>query len=159
MLCVLAISIQCVLAIFIWCVLAIFAGMTWTSDLRELVWQYVFFGTYCMKIHSQSTKFKSYPIIRAIHLNVTNQRRRFVSNADPAYKELFELMMEDDFDMDILTDEGKGSATPKLMAAVENGTRELAQRCVHTMGALAGKSAEAYVRAKTDTLACVLAIS
>ena len=67
-------------------------------------------------------------------------------------------MMEDDFDMDILTDEGKGSATHKLMAAVENGTRELAQRCVHTMGALAGKSAEAYVRAKTDTLACVLVI-
>ena len=132
--------------------------MTWTSDLRELVWQYVFFGKYSMKIHSKSRKFKTYPIIRAIHLNVTNQRRRFVSSADPAFKDLFNLMMEDDFDMEILTDEGKASAPPELMAVVENGTRELAQRCVHTMGALAGKSAEAYVRATTDTLACVLAI-
>ena len=56
-------------------------------------------------------------------------------------------------DVIILKDEGKASAPPELMAAVENGTHEMAQRCVHTMGALAGKSAEAYVRATTDTLA------
>ena len=124
--------------------------MTWTHDLRELVWQYLFHGVYTMKIHSKTNKLKDYPIIRAIHLNVTNQRRRFISNADPAFKELFDLMGHKDFDMDILRDEGKASAAPELMAAVENGTRELAQRCVHTMGALAGKNAADYERASDE---------
>ena len=103
-----------------------------------------------MKVHSKSKKFKDYPIIRAIHLNVTNQRRRFVSQADPAFEELFTVMDQEGFDMDILTDEGKASASPELMAAVENGTRELAQRCVHTMGALAGKNPDDYVRASDE---------
>ena len=124
--------------------------MTWTHDLRELVWQYVFYGEYTMKVHSKSKKFKDYPIIRAIHLNVTNQRRRFVSQADPAFEVLFTVMDQEGFDMDILTDEGKASASPELMAAVENGTRELAQRCVHTMGALAGKNPDDYVRASDE---------
>ena len=124
--------------------------MTWTHDLRKTVWQYVFYGVHTQKIHSKSKKYKDYPIIRAIHLNVTNQRRRFVSNADPAFKDLFDHMDQEDFDMDILTDEGKASASPELMAAVENGTRELAQRCVHAMGALAGKNPDDYVRASHE---------
>ena len=124
--------------------------MTWSHDLRELVWQYVFYGTYSMKIHSKSDKYKTYPIVRAIHLNVTNQRRRFMTDVDPAFKDLFELMCQDDFDINILTDEGKASASPELMAAIENGNRELAQRSVHCFGAMAAKDPEAYV--------CVLAI-
>lgn len=124
--------------------------MTWTHDLRKTVWQYVFYGVYTQKIHSKSNKYKDYPIIRAIHLNVTNQRRRFVSNADPAFKDLFDLMDQEDFDMDILTDEGKASASPELMGAVENGTRELASLCVHAMGALAGKNPDDYVRASHE---------
>ena len=103
-----------------------------------------------MKIHSKSEKYKAYPIIRAIHLNVTNQRRRFMTDVDPAFKDLFDLMCQDDFDINILTDEGKASASPKLMAAIENGNRELAQRSVHCFGAMAAKDPEAYV--------CVLAI-
>ena len=59
-------------------------------------------------------------------------------------------MCQDDFDINILTDEGKASASPKLMAAIENGNRELAQRSVHCFGAMAAKDPEAHV--------CVLAI-
>ena len=120
--------------------------MTWTSDLRSKVIQYLFYSTYTTKVHSKSVKIKEYPIIRAIHLTLTNQRRRFMAEADPAFKELFDLMSTDSFDMDILTDEGRASAEPELMAAVENGTRRLATRCVHAMGALAGKDPEQFVR-------------
>ena len=118
-----------------------------------------------MKIHSKSTNYKDYPIVRAIHLNVTNQRRRFMSTVDPAFTDLFHVMAQPDFDMDILTDEGKASASPELMAAVENGTREIAQRCVHVFGAMAAKDPEAYVRAMHYLVhlrlcvSCVLAIS
>lgn len=56
-----------------------------------------------MKIHSKSEKYKTYPIVRAIHLNVTN---RFMSDVDPGFKDLFDLMCQDDFDINILTDEG-----------------------------------------------------
>ena len=99
-----------------------------------------------MKIHSKSLKYKDYPIVRAIHLNVTNQRRRFMSDVDPAFKDLFKILARDDFDIDILTDEGKGSAGPEIMASVENGNRELATRSVHCFGAMAAKDPKAYVR-------------
>ena len=99
-----------------------------------------------MKIHSKSLKYKDYPIVRAIHLNVTNQRRRFMSDVDPAFKDLFKILARDDFDINILTDEGKGSACPEIMAAVENGNRELATRSVHCFGAMAAKDPKAYVR-------------
>ena len=73
-----------------------------------------------------------------------------MTDVDPAFKDLFDLMCQDDFDINILTDEGKASASPELMAAIENGNRELAQRSVHCFGAMAVKDPEAYV--------CVLAI-
>ena len=42
--------------------------------------------------------------------------------ADPSFKELFELMSSDSFDIDIMKDEGKASADPALMATVDTGT-------------------------------------
>ena len=134
------------------------AGLTWTHDLRPKIIQYLFYSTYSVKIHSKSAKVKKYPIIRAIHLALTNQRRRFMSMADPSFKELFELMSSDSFDIDIMTDEGKASADPALMAAVENGTRQLATRCVHAMGALAGKSSESYVSVLANFNVCTCEI-
>ena len=135
-----------------------YLGMTWTHDLRPKVIQYLFYSTYKIKIHSQSSKIKEYPLIRDIHKTVTNQRRRFMSNADPAFKDLFSLMDTDTFDMDIMTDEGQGSAGPKLMAAVENGTRQMAVRCVHSMGAMAGKDSEQYVRVLVKICMCTCEI-
>ena len=85
--------------------------------------------------------------MRAIHLALSNPRRRFAAIADPAFSELFDLLTHADDNDDyetMLVDFGEGAADCKLMAAVENGTRQVALRSVHAMGGNAGKQAEAY---------------
>ena len=67
---------------------------------------------------------------------------------DPSFNELFKLL-DNDSDKKIealLTDYGEGAAPTELMAAVENGCRQVAVRTVHSMGACAGKDQAAYVR-------------
>ena len=68
--------------------------------------------------------------------------------ADPAFNDLFNLL-DNDSDKKIetlLTDYGNNAAPVELMAAVENGCRQVAVRTVHSMGACAGKDQAAYVR-------------
>jgi hypothetical protein len=73
-------------------------------------------------------------VIRGIHLKTTNNRRRFAGFVDEGFKVLYALLKEIPALVQLLSDQGEGSAPPKFMAAVELGLRNIGAISVHTMG-------------------------
>ena len=125
------------------------AGLSPTHELVQPLLLYVFYGAYEAKIHSKTRKKKEYPVMKGIHLALTNPRRRFASVAHAAFADLFQLLEDESYDYEALfMDRGKGTAPAAFMAAVENGTRQVAVMSTHAMGALAGRNPDAYGRVK-----------
>ena len=86
---------------------------------------YVFYGHYW-------TGNKSYPIVKAIHLKLTNDRRRFAKVIHPAFKVFFQLLHDDISLHKFLDDGGKGKPPAAYLAGVEQALRELGLRSVRT---------------------------
>ena len=72
-------------------------------------------------------------MIRSIHLQTTNGRRRFATCAKECFHVLFKLL-EDEPNLSKLLTDHKPQAPARYLAAVEKGLREMARKSVHTMG-------------------------
>ena len=99
---------------------------------------YLFYGHFTLKRTP-----RLYPVIRAIHLQTTNGRRRFASFADECFHVLFKLLKDESNLSHLLTDY-KRKAPARYLTAVEQGFREMAKKSVHTMGGGALQSQERW---------------
>ena len=108
-------------------------GLTLANPLSRKVLLYLFYGRYRVKGETvQRDRF--YDVIRAIHLQVTNGRRRFASFAQACFGELLKLLESEPELAKFLEDGGKGNAPARLLVAVENGLRCMGVTSPHTMG-------------------------
>ena len=85
-----------------------------------------------------------YPIVKAIHLKLTNDRRRFSKVIQPAFKVLFELLRKEKDLEKFLNDEGKGKPPPRFNAAVEVGLRTLGEISVSTSDLISNQHASLF---------------
>ena len=110
-------------------------GLTTSHDVTRSVLLYLFYGYFTCGVSG-----RNYPVLRSIHLQATNGRRRCASFVLPAFGKLFKLLDEHEELVDLLTDDGKAKAPASYMAAVEEGLMEMARASIHTMGSSALKS-------------------
>ena len=99
---------------------------------------YLFHGHFLVKATG-----RCYPVIRSIHLQTTNGRRRFATCADECFEKLFKLLENQPNLSKLLTD-NKLEAPAEYLAAVEEGLRAMADKSVHTMGGGAMRSQEKW---------------
>ena len=72
-------------------------------------------------------------MIRSIHLQTTNGRRRFAKFAGECFHKLLTLLTEEP-DLDQLLTDEKPQAPARYLAAVEEGLRTMGKKSDHTMG-------------------------
>ena len=104
-------------------------GLTRTHDMAGLVKLYVFYGFW------MDSRGECWPVLKSIHLQTTNGRRRFAIVAVESFTELFSLLRETPSLVPLLTDSGSEmSPPPEFLVAVEHGLRRMAKLSIHTMG-------------------------
>ena len=110
-----------------------------SHDVTRKVMMYLFYGTWMQKKTG-----RKYSVLRCIHLQSTNGRRRFSNYVIGPFQKLFDLLKDKPEYSDLLLDQGKGEATPEYLAAVEQGLRNMGSKSVHTMGGGAMSSAKCW---------------
>ena len=71
-----------------------------------------------------------YPIIKAIHLKLTNDRRRFAKVINPAFEEWFQLLRDKPELQKFMQDGGEGKPPAEYLWKVEKGLRNLGRMSV-----------------------------
>ena len=94
--------------------------LTNSDGKARLLALYCFYGKYY-----DSKQDKEYDIIRAIHLKLTNGRRRFTKGIQDAFHDFFKLLVDQPELQSFLEDGGVGTPPPEYMAAVERGLRKM----------------------------------
>ena len=92
---------------------------------------------------------RKYPVIRSIHLQVTNGRRRFASYARESFYKFLNLLQQRPELQNLLKDQNVNKAPPEYLAAVEEGLRLMGQISEHTMGGGAMKSKERWAQVES----------
>ena len=104
-------------------------GLTRTHSVAHLVLLYAFYGMWI------DGRGEQWPVLKSIHLQSTNGRRRFANVAAESFVELFDLLHEQPSLVELLTDNGSDKSPPAaFLVAVEHGLRLMAQKSIHTMG-------------------------
>lgn len=91
-----------------------------------------------------------YPIIKAIHLKLTNDRRRFAKVIVPAFEEWFQLLRDKPELQKFMQDGGKGKPPAEYLWKVEKGLRNLGRMSVSLY------LTNLLLRAKMVIITCVL---
>ena len=94
--------------------------LTNSNGKAKLLALYCFYGKY----YDIKNK-KDYSIIRAIHLKLTNGRRRFTKGIQEVFHDFFKLLADQPQLQSFLEDGGVGKPPPEYMVAVEKGLRNM----------------------------------
>ena len=130
-------------------------GLTMSHDMTRQVMLYLFYGEW---IHKKTQR--TYSVLRCIHLQATNGRRRFANYVAGPFANLITLLRDKQELTALLLDHGKGEAPAEYLVAVEEGLRAMGTKSVHTMGGGAMNSSESWGkvspwRKREGYIACV----